>query len=228
MLRRLRRAVLRLVGVFVVGSVAVVAVSRFVDPPATPLMLIRVVERWQSGQTGRYEYAPVPLGAISEHLQRAVVAAEDTRFFVHHGIDVAAARKAAEHNVRTQGRRLRGGSTITMQCAKNVFLWPGRTWVRKAFEAWFALLMEAIWGKRRILDVYLNVVEWGDGVYGAEAAARRWFGRTARDLEPREAALLAAVLPNPRRWSAAEPSSYVQARAAIIERRAAAVRIDGR
>ena len=228
MLRRLRRAIVRLIGVFVVASVAVVALYRFVDPPATPLMLLRLVERWRAGEPGRWEYEPVPLAAVSPSLQRAVIAAEDARFFVHHGVDVAAARKAARHNARTRGRRLRGASTITMQCAKNVFLWPGRTWVRKAFEVWFALLLEALWGKRRILEVYLAVAEWGDGVYGAEAAARRWFGRRASELRAREAALLAAVLPNPRKWSPVGGSAYVRARASIIERRASAVRLGGR
>jgi monofunctional biosynthetic peptidoglycan transglycosylase len=225
-LRRLRRFVFRLLAVFVMGSVAAVAVYRFVDPPATPLMLIRIVERWRAGQGGGWEYVPVPLAAVSGHLQRSVIAAEDARFLLHHGIDFAAARKAAEHNVRTRGRRLRGASTITMQCAKNVFLWPGRTWVRKAFEAWLALLMEVLWGKRRILEVYLNVAEWGAGIYGAEAAARRWFGRSARDLGRHEAALLAAVLPNPRRRNPAQPSAGVRARAAVIARRADDVRID--
>jgi monofunctional biosynthetic peptidoglycan transglycosylase len=225
-LHRLRRAVFRLLGVFVVGSVAAVAVYRFVDPPATPLMAIRIAERWQARRLGSYQYVPVPLAAVSADLQRAVIAAEDARFFVHHGIDFAAARSAAEHNARTRGRRIRGASTITMQCAKNVFLWPGRTWVRKALEVWFALLMEALWGKRRILEVYLNVVEWGDGIYGAEAASRAWFGRAARELGPHEAGLLAAVLPNPRRWSPTDGSPYVRARAAIIRRRAGAVRLD--
>jgi monofunctional biosynthetic peptidoglycan transglycosylase len=220
--------IVRLVGAFVVGSVAVVAIYRFVDPPATPLMLIRVVERWRAGQGGRYQYVPVPLAVVSPHLQRAVIAAEDARFFVHHGIDFAAAREAVEYNRRSRGRRLRGASTITMQCAKNVFLWPGRTWIRKAFEGWLAILMEVVWGKRRILEVYLSVVELGDGIYGAEAAARHWFGRSARDLGPHEAALLAAVLPDPRRRNPVAPSAYVRARAAIIARRATAVRIDAR
>ena len=222
MLRRLRRAAVRLAGAFVLASLAGVVLFRFVDPPATPLMLIRVVERWRAGQAGGFAYTPVALAAVSPALQRAVIAAEDARFFLHHGVDLAAARQAAEYNARTGGRRLRGASTITMQCARNVFLWPGRTWLRKGVEVWFALLMELVWGKRRILEVYLNVAEWGDGVYGVEAAARQWFGRSARDVGPTEASLLAAVLPSPRRWSPAQPSDHVRRRAAIIARRAAA------
>jgi monofunctional biosynthetic peptidoglycan transglycosylase len=163
------------------------------------------------------ERRPVPLEAVAPALGQAVIAAEDSRFCLHHGFDWSALAGAWARN--QDGGRLAGGSTISMQTAKNAFLWPGRNWLRKGFEAWFTFWMELSWPKRRILEVYLDIVEWGDGLYGAEAAAQRYFGKPAKDLKPREAALLAAVLPNPRRWSPARPTAYIRSRAAVIERR---------
>lgn len=162
-----------------------------------------------------------PWEQLPAHLKRAVVAAEDQRFYLHHGFDFEALQRAWRHN---QGhRRVRGGSTISQQLAKNLFLWPGRSYLRKGLEAWFTVLIEALWPKQRILEVYLNVVEFGDQTYGAEAAAQRYFGKPAARLSRHEAALLAAVLPSPRRWLAARPSAFVQKRAARIEAQGAPV-----
>jgi monofunctional biosynthetic peptidoglycan transglycosylase len=149
-------------------------------------------------------------------LLRAVIAAEDARFLDHHGIDLEALDEARAYNLRQRGRRRHGGSTITMQCARNVFLWPGRTYVRKAFEMYFAALLELLWGKRRILEVYVNVIEWGDGIYGAEAAARTYFSVSAAELSREQAAALAAVIINPRRYSPASPSRRIRNRIDLI------------
>jgi len=198
-----------------------VVAYRFVDPPLTLLMVIRAAETRSVGWARRW----VPLHAVSPALLRAVVAAEDDRFFAHHGVDWTALERAREYNERWQGRRLRGAGTITMQCARTVLLWPGRSYVRKALEVYLAYLLELAWGKQRILEVYVNTVEWGDGVYGVEAAARRYFGVPAARLDAWQSALLAAVLPNPRRWSPAAPTPYLRARAAIIAARAERVRL---
>lgn len=192
---------------------------RIVPPPATPLMLIRALGG--SGLSRDWE----PLERISPALAEAVIASEDTGFCGHGGFDWAAIEDAFEDN--EEGKRLRGGSTISQQTAKNAFLWPDRSWTRKGAEAWFTLLIESLWSKRRILEVYLNIVEWDDGVYGAEAAARHHFHKSASALTRREAALLAVVLPNPRNWSPSRPGSYVARRAGVIERRMAVVRRDG-
>jgi monofunctional glycosyltransferase len=218
-LRRLIRWLAWLVAGCVAGSVAAVVAYRYLDPPVTPLMLIRVVESRLAGRPVGIAKRWVPLATVSPAVVRAVIAAEDARFFVHHGFDWDAIERAREHNAR-HPRRLHGASTITMQCARNVFLWPGRTWVRKAIEAWFAALIELVWGKARILEVYLNVVEWGRGVYGVDEAARRAFGVGAASVTAQQAALLAAVLPDPRRLDPARPSAYVRARAAAIAARA--------
>jgi monofunctional biosynthetic peptidoglycan transglycosylase len=229
-LRRLARRLLHLaaglLAAFLVVSAGAVAVYRFVDPPVTPVMLIARLEGLARGGPAGISRTWVDLPAVSPALLRSVIAAEDARFFTHPGIDLRAIEDARAWNARQRGRRLRGGSTITMQCARNVFLWQGRTYLRKALEAYFAVLLEILWGKRRILEVYVNVIELGDGVFGVEAAAERYFGKAAARLGPREAALLAAALPNPRRWNPSAPTRYLSARAASIQRRAAAVSLD--
>jgi monofunctional biosynthetic peptidoglycan transglycosylase len=209
----LKRNLWRLILV-VLGAPALMTLVFGVLPvPLTPLMALRaldgagIVKEW------------VGMDRMSAHLGRSVIAAEDATFCDHHGFDAAALRKAWRSYRR--GGDLRGGSTITMQTAKNVFLWPDRTFVRKGLEAWLTVYLEALWSKRRIMEVYLNVVEWGDGVYGAEAAARKYFGKSAAALDAREAALLASVLPSPRKWSAAQPGPYVRARSETIKYRAA-------
>jgi monofunctional biosynthetic peptidoglycan transglycosylase len=167
----------------------------------------------------------VPIERISPHLIRAVIAAEDARFCQHSGLDFDAIKAAIDDN--QSGQRRRGGSTISQQTAKNVFLWNGGGYARKAAEAWFTLYIDAIWTKRRIMEVYLNIAEWGDGVYGAEAAAKARFGKPASDLTAREAALLAAVLPSPNKWRVDPPGNYVQNRAATLQQRARVVGNDG-
>jgi len=166
-----------------------------------------------------------PLDRIDADLVHAVVAAEDSRFCSHRGFDVEAIRKAMQANETSS--KVRGGSTISQQTAKNVFLWPQRSWVRKGLEAGFTVLIETLWGKPRIMEVYLNVVEWAPGVYGAEAAAQKWFGKSADSLTRTEAARLAAILPAPRRYKAAPPGPYVRRRAARVARAIQVVRDDG-
>jgi monofunctional biosynthetic peptidoglycan transglycosylase len=161
------------------------------------------------------DYRWRPLSQISPDLPLAVIAAEDAGYCDHHGFDFAAMRRAAAHNAARPGR-LRGGSTLDQQTAKNVFLWPGRDYVRKGLEAGFTVLEEVLWGKRRILEVYLNVVEWGPGVYGAEAAAQRYFHEDARDLTEPQSARLAAILPRPLVWRPVSPGAYVRRRSARI------------
>ena len=201
--------------VFVVLPVVLLAVFRFVPVPATSFMVQGTVRGWLEDKPYTLRHDWVPMAEISPRLQRAVIASEDQKFPDHYGLDLEAMRKALAHN--QQGRRIRGGSTITQQLAKNLFLWPARSYVRKGLEAWLALLIEALWSKERILEVYLNSVEFGRGVYGAEAAARHYFGKPAARLSSRESALLAAVLPAPRRRNPAQPSGYVQVRATWIQ-----------
>lgn len=196
-----------------------VVLYRVVPPPVTPLMLIRMAE----GAGIAKDW--MPLDGIAPALATAVIAAEDTRFCAHSGFDWAAIESALDRN--GGGGPMRGGSTISQQTAKNAFLWPDRTWVRKGAEAGFTVLVETLWPKRRVMEVYLNIIEWGDGIYGAEAAAQAWFGKPASALTRREAALMAVVLPNPRLWSPAAPTPFIARRAAVIETRMGVVRRDG-
>jgi monofunctional glycosyltransferase len=197
------------IGGFLAGSLLLVAVYRFVPPPVTPLMLIREIEGHGIAKRWR------PLDKISPNLAHAAMAGEDAKFCGHHGFDWEAIQ-AAWRRYEDGARGLRGASTISMQTAKNVFLWPGRDWIRKGLEAYFTVLIELIWGKARIIEVYLNVVEWGPGVYGAEAAAQFYFHKPASALSVEEAARLAAVLPDPLKWSPSRPDHYVAERAAFI------------
>jgi monofunctional biosynthetic peptidoglycan transglycosylase len=214
-----KRLMIALLIVGVIAPIVVVGVYRFVPPPLTFLMVQRVFE-------GRgFDRRWVPLERISPALTRAVIAAEDARFCEHHGFDIEAMRKAFAANQR--GGKVRGGSTISQQTAKNVFLWPRRDYVRKGLEAWFTVLIEGMWGKPRIMEVYLNSIEWGPGIYGAEAAARKNFGVSAAQLKPAQAARLAAILPKPLSWKAARPGPYVQRRSGAINANARVVRRDG-
>lgn len=196
-----------------------VGLYRFVEAPGTILM----VQRAFQGETVSRRVEP--LQRISPHLVRAVIAAEDSGFCEHHGFEVKAIKAALERNQK--GKSLRGGSTISQQTAKNLFLWPERSWVRKGLEAYFTVLIEAFWPKQRIMEAYLNAAEWGDGVFGAEAAAQARFGVSARDLTPLQAARLAAVLPSPNKWRADKPGPYVRKRAGQIMARAQAIRAQG-
>lgn len=200
-------------------SVLWVAAYSRVDPAETVLMGMRA----RTGALVQQHW--VDLDAVSPHLVRAVIAAEDSRFCSHHGFDLGQIRIALRE--ADGGKALRGASTITQQTAKNAFLWPGRSFARKGAEAWFAALMEVGWSKRRIMEVYVNVAEWGDGYFGIEAAAQGRFGKSARDLTAREAALLAAVLPDPTHWRVDPPGPYVSQRATTLQRRMATVRVQG-
>jgi monofunctional biosynthetic peptidoglycan transglycosylase len=216
----LLRFLLTLVLVFgIVGPIAVVAIYRFVPPPITWLMVERII------QGHGFDRRWVPLRQISPELVRSVIAAEDSRFCAHHGFDFDAMKKAMAANA--EGGRIRGGSTISQQTAKNIFLWPHRDYVRKAAEAWFTVLIETIWGKPRIMEVYLNSIEWGPGIYGAEAAARRNFGVSAARISAIQAARLAAIVPKPLSWKAARPGPYIARRSGRIDRAAGTVRRDG-
>ena len=218
--RRWLRRVLALAGILLVGlPLALVALYRFVPPPVTLLMIQRSLEGKGLDRTWR------PLDEISPALIRSVIAAEDAGFCSHHGFEFEAMQAAWAHNETSD--RVRGGSTISQQTAKNVFLWPQRSYLRKGLEAGFTVLIEVGWGKRRILEVYLNTIEWGPGVYGAEAAARRNFGVGADRLTPAQAARLAAILPSPLKWRAAKPGPYVKRRSGRIGAAAGTVRRDG-
>jgi len=209
----LRVALLVLGGVWL-ASLAYVFAYRFWNPPFTHREAVRWV---RGGQWGNFHLRAAgwrPLEAISPHLRRAVLAAEDQRFAAHHGLDFKELRDAVGDFVGGRGRR--GASTITMQVARTVFLWPEREWSRKLVEIYTAIVIETCWSKRRILEVYLNTVDWGPGVRGAEAAARRYFGLSAAELTAGQAALLAAVLPSPHRWSPSRPSAYLLQRQARI------------
>jgi len=202
---------------WLLGSVLLVLMLRFVAPPTSAFMLHRQLRAAVDGETDFHlRSCWRPFNQISANLPIAVVAAEDQNFPEHHGFDIKSIRNALAE--AEDGERLRGASTISQQVAKNLFLWNGRSFIRKGFEAWFTALIELMWPKQRILEVYVNVAEFGDGIYGACAASERFFGKPASRLSPREAALLAAVLPNPMRLHANRPSAYVLRRATWIER----------
>lgn len=208
MRRRLLRFALWSLAAALLLPLALVLLYRFVPPPATPLMLIRAAE----GHGWSRDW--VPLDRISPHLVRAVLASEDQRFCAHWGFDTVELRRAVED--WRDGGRLRGASTVTQQTAKNLFLWPRSDVLRKALEVYPTLLIEVLWPKRRVVEVYLNIVEFGPGLYGAEAASRALFGRDAAALTPVQASLLAAVLPNPLGRDAARPDAFLDARATRI------------
>ena len=216
MLRNLLRRLTKLLLWLVAGSALLVLALRWIDPPGTALMVERKVQSWIAGEPLDLQRTWRPWSELPDDLKIAVIAGEDQKFAEHWGFDIAAIRQALAHNA--EGGNLRGASTISQQVAKNLFLWSDRSWPRKALEAWFTGLIELLWPKQRILEVYLNSVEWGDGVFGAEAAARHHFGVGAPYLSRQQASLLAAVLPNPRAWSASRPGPHVQRRAAWIRR----------
>lgn len=198
-------------------TIGITLLYRFVPVPFTPLMIIRLFEEPRAGQKHRLYHDWVAYDKISPHLTKSVIASEDQKFMDHWGFDLQALEKAYKRNQKGKKRKL-GGSTISMQTAKNVYLWPGRTWVRKAFEAYFTGLIELLWSKQRIMEVYLNSIEMGPGIYGAEAAAQAWFKKPAGQLTATEAARIAACLPDPRRRNPARPSAYVAGRAGKIQR----------
>jgi monofunctional glycosyltransferase len=209
------KRIYRILGKFAVGFVGISVLSvllfRFVPVPVTPLMMIRCAEQLSAGKKLHLQHKWVSFDKISKNLALAVVCSEDQNFMNHFGFDF----KAIEHSVeaaRKGEKRLRGASTISQQTAKNVFLWPGRSWVRKGFEVYFTGLIEILWTKERILEVYLNSIEMGNGIYGAEAASQVYFKKNAINLSKTQAAAIAAVLPNPREYKVNPPSSYIKSR----------------
>ena len=192
---------------FFASSMLAVILYRFLPVYVTPLMVIRCV---QDGTLTCHHHW-IPLAEISPHMPVAVMASEDQRFLLHHGFDYRAIERAAAHNRHGHGT-MHGASTISQQTAKNVFLWPGRSWIRKGFEAYFTFLMELLWSKQRIIEVYLNSIEMGNEIYGVSACAEYNFGKTATDLSRADCALIAATLPNPRKFSSKYPSSYIRKR----------------
>lgn len=211
---RIGKILLDVLILFLVFTLIPVLIYRVWLPPTTALMWIRWVEADYRSDMPRAITRWQPLGKISPHLLKAVVAAEDQKFFHHNGFDWQAIELAVVSNMTTQ--RTVGASTISMQTARNVFLWQGRTWLRKFLETYFTFLIEVIWSKERILEVYLNVIEWGDGVFGCEDAARTYFNHTSTKLTPVEAAWMAAILPNPRKWSMTNSQKRVVDRQAKI------------
>ncbi|MBI6852553.1 monofunctional biosynthetic peptidoglycan transglycosylase [Pseudomonas cichorii] len=214
MLRFLLHRVAKILLWFAAGSFVLVLVLRWVPPPGTALMIERKIESWVDGEPIDLQRSWQPWDKISDNLKIAVIAGEDQKFAEHWGFDISAIQAAILHNER--GGSIRGASTLSQQVSKNLFLWSGRSYLRKGLEAWFTALIELLWSKERILEVYLNSVEWDEGVFGAQAAAQHHFGINAGALSMQQASYLAAVLPNPRQWSASHPSSYVSRRAGWI------------
>ena len=196
---KIKRLFLKIVFYFFIGSIIWVLLYAIIPIPITPLMVFRLFENVAEGEELNLYKDWVSYENISSYLPIAVVAAEDQKFMNHYGFDFESMRKAFKGN--QQGRKIKGGSTISQQVAKNAFLWPGRTYIRKGFEAYFTILIEIFWSKKRIMTVYLNIIEMGKGVYGAEAASMYYWKKHAKDLNKEQAAGLAAILPNPRKWS---------------------------
>ena len=215
-MKLIRKIIIRVVAAFFASTILAVIVLRFVPVWVTPLMVIRCVEQSNEGRSLKLHHHWVSLDKMSPHMPVAVMASEDQRFLLHHGFDYDAIQKAAKRNLKG-GKNKLGSSTITQQTAKNVFLWPGRSWVRKGLEAYFTALIELFWSKQRIMEVYLNSIEMGDGIYGLDAVAEYHFGTTADRLSRSDCALIAATLPNPRRFSSREPSAYMRQRQRRIE-----------
>ena len=192
---------------FIIVSIGLVLLFKWVPVPITPLMVIRYFEK-DSPKILKHDWEPIQ--NISKNLQLAVICSEDQNFLKHNGFDIKAIEKAYENNKK--GKRIKGGSTISQQTAKNVFLWPQRSWFRKGLETYFTFLIELFWSKERIMEVYLNTIEMGNGIYGAEAAAQHWFKKPALKLSKVEASAIAAILPNPRKYKANPVTNYIASR----------------
>ncbi|MBQ5380590.1 MAG: monofunctional biosynthetic peptidoglycan transglycosylase [Paraprevotella sp.] len=216
MLKKIQKIIRWIVLSFLGSTIFFVILYRFVPVPITPLMVIRCAQQVGKGEKIRLKHHWVPMKEISSQLGIAVIASEDQRFLEHHGFDFKAIEKAIDENKK--GKRRRGASTISQQTAKNVFLWPGSSWLRKGLEVYFTALIELCWSKERIMEVYLNSIEMGDGIYGAEAVAQQHFGRSAKKLTATNSALIAATLPNPLKFSSAHPSRYMLKRQSAIMR----------
>ena len=213
------RAIAILFILLVVAPVLMLLIFRYAPVPGTPEMLLSLIE----GKGASYSWSD----NISPRLERAVIGAEDQNFCTHHGFDWKSIDKAMEDHSRHPDKPMRGASTISQQAARTLFLLPVRSWIRKGLEGWLTVLMEELWPKKRILQAYLNLVDWGDGIFGAEAAAQAYFGTDAASLDSAEAARLAAILPNPHKWRAAHPGRYVRRRTVSLEGRSAMVVRDG-
>ena len=209
---------------FNILSIAIVVIYKFIPVPFTPLMAIRYIEQSKNKEKTTYSHQWVAIENISPHLQKAVIASEDALFLEHYGFDIKSMKKAYDGNKK--GKRIKGGSTISQQTAKNVFLWPGRSYIRKIFEAYYTLLIEIIWGKERILEVYLNSIEMGNGTYGAQAASQKWYKKQANNLSVKEAAGIAAILPNPRKYNPVNSSGYINRRKSKIARHLQHVKLE--
>jgi monofunctional biosynthetic peptidoglycan transglycosylase len=206
MIKRIFKFLLKFTGILILFSLLLVLIFKWVPVPFTPLMAIRYFEYPEE----KIQHTWVPMKEISRHLQLGVIASEDQNFLKHNGFDFEAIEKAIEEHQK--GKRMRGASTISQQTAKNVFLWPGRNWLRKGLEVYFTFLIETFWSKERILEIYLNSIEMGKGIYGAEAAAQYWFNKSAVNLSVYQAAAIAAILPNPREYRAQPTSNYINQR----------------
>lgn len=205
----------RVLAFFFASTILVTLAYRYIPVFVTPLMVIRTVQQITSGEVPRWHHKWVALDDMAPSMPVAVMASEDQRFLLHHGFDFNAIQKAAKHNRKSS--RKHGASTITQQTAKNVFLWPGRSWTRKGFEVYFTALIELLWSKHRIMEVYLNSIEMGDGIYGSYSVAKHNFGKDVKELTRGECALIAATLPNPREFNSAKPSAYMRVRQSRIE-----------
>ena len=214
--RLIKKTLKWIVVAFFASTILSVVALRFLPVWVTPLMVIRCFQQVSEGRSLKLSHDWEPLENISPSLPVAVMASEDARFLEHHGFDYKAIEHAAKRNREHPEKRKLGASTISQQTAKNVFLWPGRNWTRKGFEAYFTVLIEVLWPKQRIMEVYLNSIEMGEGIYGAQAVAEEHFGKDAKDLTRSECALIAATLPNPRKFSSKSPSTYMLKRQSRI------------
>lgn len=216
MVKKILKFVGKLILYFFGISIGLVVLFKFVPVPFTPLMFIRTFEQLTTNEKVVWKHDWIALDEISTSVQKAVIASEDGKFTTHNGFDVKAIEKAYKNNQK--GKKVKGGSTISQQTAKNVFLWPGRSYLRKGLEAYFTVLIEIVWGKERIMEVYLNSIEMGKGIYGIEAASQHWFNKSAKNLTKAEAAAIAAILPNPRVYKAKNSSRYIERRKNAIKR----------
>ena len=208
-IQKLKKTIKWIVVAFFASTILSVVALRWVPVYFTPLMFIRMAQQKANHQELTLHHHWVPLEDIAPSLPTAVMASEDAHFLEHHGFDFKAIEQAAMRNIKHPDKRKHGASTISQQTAKNVFLWPGRSWIRKGFEVYFTVLIELVWSKERIMEVYLNSIEMGDGIYGADAVAQWHFGTTAKELTKRQCALIAVSLPNPRRFNSGNPSGYM-------------------
>jgi len=216
MVKKILKFIGKIILYFLGISIGLVILFKFIPVPFTPLMFIRTFEQIGSNDKIVWKRDCVSIDGMGTSIQKAVIASEDGKFTTHNGFDVKAIEKAYKNNQK--GRKVKGGSTISQQTAKNVFLWPGRSYLRKGLEAYFTVLIEVVWGKERIMEVYLNSIEMGNGIYGIEAASQHWFNKSAKNLTKAEAAAIAAILPNPRVYKAKNSSRYIERRKNAIKR----------